>query len=174
MFKELSVMIALLVLITGCGRQEKGVLHIQVYGADALLYIDNDRVGNAPSHYNDIFTIKVNPGEHIVRAVKGDKEGVKTVFVAADSIQKIVIFLDGFSLEGRKKAMIAARLLKSQLVPIKAGSFMMGSPLSEKDRYKDESRHQVTLTKSFKKAGFFIRLFYPRLTILCKCYIVSL
>jgi len=32
---------------------------------------------------------------------------------------------------------------------IRPGTFMMGSPSSEKGRYKDEKQHQVTLTKGF-------------------------
>ena len=35
------------------------------------------------------------------------------------------------------------------LMPIKAGSFMMGSPATEEDRGKDEAQHKVTLTKSY-------------------------
>jgi|GEM_PF-3217907 len=36
-----------------------------------------------------------------------------------------------------------------KLVPIPAGSFMMGSPKKEKDRDKYEQQHKVTLTKDF-------------------------
>jgi len=39
--------------------------------------------------------------------------------------------------------------MKLDLVLIPAGKFMMGSPESEKDRYKDEIQHEVTLTKPF-------------------------
>jgi len=34
-------------------------------------------------------------------------------------------------------------------VPIPAGTFMMGSPTTEPERWDDETQHQVTLTKSF-------------------------
>ena len=36
-----------------------------------------------------------------------------------------------------------------EMVQIPAGTFMMGSPSTELDRFSDETRHQVTLTKSF-------------------------
>jgi formylglycine-generating enzyme required for sulfatase activity len=36
-----------------------------------------------------------------------------------------------------------------KMVYIPPGTFMMGSPLSERGRYDDESQHQVTLTKGF-------------------------
>ena len=36
-----------------------------------------------------------------------------------------------------------------KFVPIPAGTFTMGSPFGEKDRYYNERQHQVTLTKSF-------------------------
>lgn len=39
--------------------------------------------------------------------------------------------------------------LKLALVPVKPGSFVMGSPATEKDRKKDETQHKVTLTKEF-------------------------
>ena len=41
-------------------------------------------------------------------------------------------------------------LAQTAFVPVKAGTFNMGSPLSEKDRYHDETQHQVTLTKDFE------------------------
>ncbi len=36
-----------------------------------------------------------------------------------------------------------------KLVQIPAGTFMMGSPTGEKDRFDDETQHQVTLSKPF-------------------------
>ena len=39
--------------------------------------------------------------------------------------------------------------IKLEMVLIPAGKFMMGSPVSEKDRYKHETQHEVTLTKPF-------------------------
>lgn len=39
--------------------------------------------------------------------------------------------------------------LSMRLVPIKPGSFAMGSPMSEKGRQDDEAQHQVKLTRGF-------------------------
>jgi formylglycine-generating enzyme required for sulfatase activity len=39
--------------------------------------------------------------------------------------------------------------VKLEMVLVPAGKFMMGSPESEKDRLKDETQHEVTLTKPF-------------------------
>jgi len=39
--------------------------------------------------------------------------------------------------------------VKLELLPIKAGTFMMGSPGSEADRDSDENLHQVTITKNY-------------------------
>jgi len=39
--------------------------------------------------------------------------------------------------------------IKLEMVLIPAGKFMMGSPESEKSRYRDETQHEVTLTKPF-------------------------
>ncbi len=36
-----------------------------------------------------------------------------------------------------------------EMMPIKAGTFMMGSPTSEQGRYDNETQHRVTLTKDF-------------------------
>ncbi|MDR0303688.1 MAG: formylglycine-generating enzyme family protein, partial [Chitinispirillales bacterium] len=36
-----------------------------------------------------------------------------------------------------------------ECVLVKAGTFMMGSPESESERYDDETQHQVTLTKDY-------------------------
>ena len=41
-------------------------------------------------------------------------------------------------------------LAQTAFVPVKAGTFNMGSPLSENDRDEDELQHQVTLTKDFE------------------------
>ena len=41
-------------------------------------------------------------------------------------------------------------LVQTAFVPVKAGTFYMGSPLSEKDQDEDELLHQVTLTKDFE------------------------
>lgn len=39
--------------------------------------------------------------------------------------------------------------INSRMVYISSGAFLMGSPPSEKGRYKDEEQHKITLTKGF-------------------------
>jgi len=48
---------------------------------------------------------------------------------------------------GQPKEVVNTIGMKLLLIP--AGTFMMGSPASEKDRFKNETQHQVTLTKPF-------------------------
>lgn len=40
-------------------------------------------------------------------------------------------------------------LIEKEMVLVPSGKFMMGSPASEKDRLKDETQHEVTITKSY-------------------------
>ncbi|MFM7921494.1 MAG: formylglycine-generating enzyme family protein, partial [Planctomycetaceae bacterium] len=48
---------------------------------------------------------------------------------------------------GQPKEVVNTIGMKLLLIP--AGTFTMGSPASEKDRFDDETQHQVTLTKPF-------------------------
>jgi len=50
--------------------------------------------------------------------------------------------------EVEEKANLSAGI-KLDMVLIPAGKFMMGSPVSEKDHRKDETQHEVTLTKPY-------------------------
>jgi len=52
---------------------------------------------------------------------------------------------------GQPKEVVNTIGMKLLLIP--AGTFTMGSPASEKDRYDTETQHQVTLTKPFKWAA---------------------
>ncbi len=58
--------------------------------------------------------------------------------VRGDSMPKISRLIEG----GKRPAMI----------PVLKGSFMMGSPSSEPDRYRDETQHEVAITQSFNLA----------------------
>jgi formylglycine-generating enzyme required for sulfatase activity len=52
--------------------------------------------------------------------------------------------------DGRTVTVILPGNVPLELVPIRAGKFSMGSPKSERGRWKDESpRHEVTLTRGF-------------------------
>ncbi len=44
---------------------------------------------------------------------------------------------------------VLVKSLGMEFVPISPGTFMMGSPESEEDRYKDEIQHEVTLTQGY-------------------------
>jgi sulfatase modifying factor 1 len=53
------------------------------------------------------------------------------------------------SIEANKGENFTIPDLSLELIWVKPGTFMMGSPVSEADRDDDESQHQVTLTKGF-------------------------
>ena len=50
---------------------------------------------------------------------------------------------------GKAEVIELGKDVKLEMVLIPAGKFMMGSPASEKGRDKDETQHEVTLTKPF-------------------------
>ena len=52
-------------------------------------------------------------------------------------------------LDGKDTTLMLSGDVPLEMVHIRAGSFMMGSPLSEEGRYDDEKQHKVTLTKDF-------------------------
>ncbi len=63
--------------------------------------------------------------------------------------KKILSALAGLTGHAEEGGAPAPSLEGMTLVPIPAGSFMMGSPSGESDRYDDETQHRVTLTRGF-------------------------
>jgi formylglycine-generating enzyme required for sulfatase activity len=56
---------------------------------------------------------------------------------------------ENYSLAGQPESVTANITSMIDMVPIPAGTFMMGSPASEPNRSSNETQHSVTLTKSF-------------------------
>jgi formylglycine-generating enzyme required for sulfatase activity len=48
------------------------------------------------------------------------------------------------------------QILGIEMVPIQAGTFMMGSPTDEPERYSDETEHLVTLTTDFRMSKYLV------------------
>jgi formylglycine-generating enzyme required for sulfatase activity len=48
------------------------------------------------------------------------------------------------------------QILEIVMVPIQAGTFTMGSPTDEPERYGDETQHQVTLTTGFRMGKYLV------------------
>ena len=82
----------------------------------------------------------------------GQLDGVQTTWHENGQIASEVSFTNG-KIDGKWTCWgVSGEPVKSagiKMVRIPAGSFMMGSPPSEEDRFEDETRHRVTLTRDF-------------------------
>ena len=156
-----------ILLLAGCGKEEKvekkahGRIEIRSDKTEAEIYIDGKRVGSTSSDKLVSFSISLEEGEYTVRCVKDDNEGSKIVFVAPKSMQTVKVELDQLTAKAQltkekreQYPKIAPEEIKSELVTITPGSFMMGSPSSEKGRGSDEVQHKVTLTKAFRMGKY--------------------
>jgi formylglycine-generating enzyme required for sulfatase activity len=75
-----------------------------------------------------------------MRTVESHALNIKTAFLMLFA----VVFIFGITFESQAKD---GYFNEYALIP--AGSFLMGSPLSEQDRVDDETQHLVTITRSF-------------------------
>ncbi len=116
----------------------------------------------AKGEYTDIL---LPEGEYEIKVEKktadGDyiHRGVKKIFVGADTSVKIEIDTKKEATEKKRKAdaerekkkreIVKKTVQDSRFVLIKPGTFTMGGPSGEPDRGSNETRHKVTISKSF-------------------------
>ena len=76
---------------------------------------------------------------------------MKKIFLMAFMVSLVVsIFVMAQEVTpGKVEVIDLAKGIKLEMVFIPAGKFKMGSPETEKGRQKNETQHDVTLTKSF-------------------------
>ena len=75
--------------------------------------------------------------------------------IVAVGLLRSPVFLAAESVAGGAVTVILPGDVPLELVPIRAGTYLMGSPKSERGRWKDESpRHEVTLTRGFDLARY--------------------
>jgi len=121
--------------------QQNGRLYVDTQPADANVKILN--IG--PAFYQGI---ELEAGSYQVEVSADGYEGKKlwiSLAAGEDKTLDISLKRETASREGKK----ITNSLGMEFLYIKPGTFMMGSPSSEKGRQKDEKQHRVTLSKGF-------------------------
>ena len=92
-----SLTLALLTL-TSIAYADSGMLRITTDPGDAQIFVNGQRKGNSPSQEGQTFAVKLPQGEYTVEARKSDGTdyyyGMKSVFVANDSLQTVNLSLE--------------------------------------------------------------------------------
>lgn len=133
--------------------QETGILRITTDPGGAKIYVDGKRKGSSPTQIGQTFAVKLPEGEYRIEAVlpvdaNTEQYGEsKDAFIGADTIQSLHIELS----PREAQEAVTARLgyLRDgepfrecddcpEMVVIPAGSFVMGSPSGEADRFSNE------------------------------------
>jgi formylglycine-generating enzyme required for sulfatase activity len=127
------LVLGLLSSIASAAESEQGALRIVTLPGNAALSIDGQRKGTSPASAGELFLIRLPPGEHVIRAEKEGFDAVeRTVFVAGDTEQSIELSLAP----------------EIEMVAIPGGCFLMGSPVGEPERDKDEGpQHEVCVSE---------------------------
>ena len=105
----------------------------------ANLYVDGVSMGTTPYHGSLTF------GNHALKIEKDDKTATKNITI--DQTGGETNFALFFEPQNFTETAAGSNI---DMVYIKEGTFMMGSPTNEKDRESDETQHQVSLS------GFYI------------------
>ncbi|MDM8516300.1 formylglycine-generating enzyme family protein [Desulfobacterales bacterium HSG16] len=112
----------------------EGMMVFKTIPRDVDIYIDGEFKGKA----NEVLTLDISEGNHVLKIVKDGKSREKKYFVPSGGIVKVELSLDGTEKKGR---------LTFNFIRIKPGTFQMGS----NDGYSDEKPvHTVTITKAFE------------------------
>lgn len=108
----------------------------------AQLWIDGVNVGRTP------YSTTLGFGDHIVTVVNGKIERTQNILVTQDVQSKWE-----FDVSENLKLKVGNSQKYIEFVSIPAGTFTMGSPASEVDRFGNETQHQVTLS-AFKMSKY--------------------
>ncbi len=80
----------------------------------------------------------------------------KLVETARDGFKRHAAFAEEIRTGAKSAALNLGNGVKLEVVLIPAGTFLMGSPLSEKDRSPNEQQHAVTISKPFYMGKFHV------------------
>ena len=148
-----------------------GILRITTDPGGAKIYVDGERKGSSPTQTGQSFAVKLPEGEYRIEAILPLNENTeqygesKNAFVGSDTIQSLHIELSPRLTEAAREALAAVTARLGNLLPgetfrecpqcpemivIPAGSFLMGSPAGEAERYEDEGpQRRVSIAKPF-------------------------
>ncbi|MFC1895752.1 formylglycine-generating enzyme family protein [Thermodesulfobacteriota bacterium] len=163
-FAAIHLFCAGIVSAEGKGR---GTLGVATNIEDALIYINGEKKATAGDGYTEIL---VNEGGYEVTVEKRSKDGksilrgVRNVFVGEDTFVRITVNTERYpagediplahpqtSTRAEKagehrEIFVEERIDGLKFVLIRAGSFVMGSPIHEALRDEDERQHEVAIT----------------------------
>ena len=115
------------------------------------LYDGGFRLARTDDVKDTVATTVIKPDSYVIIPATGNLLVVPFTEAKAKKVQRAVA--KSLQKEVEEKTDLGKEV-KLEMVLIPAGTFMMGSPKSEEDRYDKETQHLVTLTKPFYMCKF--------------------